>query len=84
MAAYATDVEESGFTSALTPNQVAGLEAACLARGATLDLDRGLLTLRGTFLNGRCTDIQLPPGLHLTRAGVLSEPGETCFRISVI
>ncbi|MEO1481192.1 MAG: hypothetical protein AAFU77_03740 [Myxococcota bacterium] len=82
MAAYATEVEDVGFSSSLTPNQVAALEAACHARGAVLDLVQGLVTLRGTFLNGRCTDLQLPPGLHLTRAGVQSAPGETCFRIS--
>ncbi len=86
MSAYAVDVSEPSFENRLTPVQTAGLELACKARGAHIDWKRGLVTLQGRYLNGLCTDLHLPPGLHLTQAGVsqASTRGSTTFRIEIL
>ena len=70
MAAYAVDVRDESFSSLLTPRQRFSLEGACRARGARMDWERGLVTIPGRIAHGLCADLPLPPGLHLTRAGV--------------
>ncbi|MEL6761184.1 MAG: hypothetical protein AAFP04_12380 [Myxococcota bacterium] len=86
MAAYAVDVGDESFSNLLTPRQRISLEGACRARGATLDWSRGLVTIPGRIVHALCADLPLPPGLHLTRAGLeagRSAPG-TVFRIEVL
>ena len=86
MSAYAVDVIAETFVEQLTENQRTGLERACKARGASIDWERGWVTLRGRYLNGLCADLPLPSGLHLTRAGVSepAAPGSTIFRVGVL
>lgn len=86
MSAYAVDVGEKSFEERLTPVQTEGLALACKARGAEIDWQRGVLTVRGRYLNGLCADLHLPPGLHLTRAGLTapSPSGTTAFRIEIL